>query len=65
MFRRNARTFRKLDALSSTFDQATKCRGKRRHIVGRDQNAGLSGTVSGMAPAVVPITGNPCAIASA
>ena len=58
-------TGRKLRALAAIPDQAAQRRGERRDIVRRDQDPAVAGTVSGIAPAVVPITGEAVRIASA
>ena len=52
--------------LFRVFDQHPQRVGERLNIVrARPARRRSGGTVSGMAPAVVPITGRPCAIASA
>ena len=63
--RRRARAGRQALAMIGVVDQLAQRLGERRDIARRHQPAGRAGTVSGIAPPVVPMTGRPCAIASA
>ena len=56
---------RQMAPLVRIFDQPAQRARERARIVRRNQTPAPAGTVSGIAPAVVPITGRPWAIASA